>query len=204
MCRKAAADGITHLVATPHANDVYSFDPELNRRKLAELQSAIGNVPKLLPGCDFHLSYDNVQECLARPKDFTINNTSYLLVEFPDQFIPEQMDRVFYEIQLAGLVPILTHPERNPVCARRPELLYYWVTRGCLVQVTAHSSPAVLAPKHAASRSSGWRKTSFISSHQTPTTLSVAPPSFRNATARWRNPRGKKSRRGCFRRILRP
>jgi protein-tyrosine phosphatase len=139
MCKKAAADGITHLVATPHANYVYSFDPEVNRRKLAELQAAIGEAPKLLLGCDFHLSYDNIQECIRRPKDFTINNTSYLLVEFPDQFIPEQMDRVFYEIQVAGLTPIITHPERNPVCARKPELLYYWIMRGCLVQVTAQS-----------------------------------------------------------------
>jgi protein-tyrosine phosphatase len=139
MCKMAAEDGITHLVATPHCNYAYPFNSEVNRQKIAELQSAVGEVPKLLLGCDFHLSYDNIQRLVDTPMDFTINHSSYLLVEFPDQFIPEQLDRVFYEVQVAGLTPIITHPERNPVFARKPGLLYHWVTRGCLVQVTAQS-----------------------------------------------------------------
>ena len=139
MCQIAAEDGITHLVATPHCNYTYPFNPEVNRQKIAELQSAVGEVPKLFLGCDFHLSYDNIQKLVETPMDFTINHSSYLLVEFADQFIPEQIDRVFYEIQAAGLTPIITHPERNPVFARKSGLLYHWVTHGCLAQVTAQS-----------------------------------------------------------------
>jgi protein-tyrosine phosphatase len=139
MCQIAAKHGTTHLVATPHCNYTYPFNPDVNRQKIAELQSAVGEAPKLLLGCDFHLSYDNIQKIVETPLDFTINNSSYLLVEFPDQFIPEQLDRVFYEIQVAGLTPIITHPERNPVFARKSRLLYHWVTHGCLVQVTAQS-----------------------------------------------------------------
>jgi protein-tyrosine phosphatase len=139
MCMMAAQDGITHMVATPHCNYTYVFDPEVNRQKLAELQAAIGESLKLLLGCDFHLSYDNIQKLDKTPKEFTINQTSYLLVEFPDQFVPEQFDRIFYDIQVAGLVPIITHPERNPVFARKTGLLYHWVLNGCLSQVTAQS-----------------------------------------------------------------
>ena len=139
MCQIAAEDGITHLVATPHCNYTYPFDPETNRQKIAELQSAVGEVPKLFLGCDFHLSYDNIQRLVETPMDFTINQSSYLLVEFPDQFVPEQLDRVFYDVQVAGLTPIITHPERNPVFARKSGLLHHWVTHGCLAQVTAQS-----------------------------------------------------------------
>ncbi len=139
LCKMAAADGTTHLVATPHCNYAYPFDPEVNRQKLQELQAAVGEALKLLLGCDFHLSYDNIQKVIETPKDFTINQTSYLLVEFPDQFVPEQLDRVFYDIQVAGLTPIITHPERNAVFARKTGLLYHWVTHGCLSQVTAQS-----------------------------------------------------------------
>lgn len=139
MCRMAAADGITHLVATPHCNYRYKFDPEANRAKLAELQQAVGEQPQLMLGCDFHLSYDNIQKLVENSRDFTVNRTSYVLVEFGDHFIPDQMDRVFYEIECAGLTPILTHPERNHVFQRKPELLYRWITRGCLCQVTAKS-----------------------------------------------------------------
>lgn len=135
----AAADGITHLVATPHYNYIYDFDFEVNQGKLAELQAAVGDALKLLLGCDFYLSYDNIRRLIDNRGHFTINQTDYVLVEFGEQFNPEQMDRVFYEMQCARLLPILTHPERNPVFQRRPELLHYWVTRGCLVQVTAKS-----------------------------------------------------------------
>lgn len=147
MCQMAAKDGTTCLVATPHCNYRYDFDPEVNRSKLRELQAAVGEAPKLLLGCDFHLSYDNLQKLGKDGSNFTINNTSYLLVEFADHFIPEQMDTVFYEIEVAGLTPILTHPERNPTIQGKPELLFHWATRGCLVQVTAKSHLGGFGPR---------------------------------------------------------
>jgi protein-tyrosine phosphatase len=139
MCQMAAKDGTTHLVATPHCNYRYQFDPEVNQARLKELQTAVGESPKLLLGCDFHLSYDNLRRLAKDGSDFSINHTRYLLVEFADHFIPEQMDSVLYEIEVAGFTPILTHPERNSVIQRKPELLYHWALRGCLVQVTAMS-----------------------------------------------------------------
>ena len=139
MLKMAAADGTTHLVATPHCNYKYAFKPGENRTKLEALQEAVGEKPKLLLGCDFHLYYENIRQLVEDRGSFTINQSDYVLVEFGDQFVPEQMDRVFYEIECAGLIPILTHPERNPVFSRKPELLHRWVTRGCLCQITAKS-----------------------------------------------------------------
>jgi protein-tyrosine phosphatase len=139
MCRMAAEDGITHLVATPHCSYRYEFHPEVNRQKLNRLQSVVGESLRLLLGCDFHLSFDNIQQVVADRSPFTINGTRYLLVEFDEHFIPEQYDHVFYDLQVAGITPIITHPERNPVFRRRQEIVYPWVTRGCLVQITAQS-----------------------------------------------------------------
>ena len=139
MMKMAAGDGVTHVVATPHCNFRYAFNAVQNRRKAAELQSATGNAPEILLGCDFRLSYDNIHRLNEERADFSINGTQYLLVEFDDHFIPRQMDRVFYDIQVAGLTPILTHPERNAVCQRKFQDVYNWVVRGCLVQITAQS-----------------------------------------------------------------
>jgi protein-tyrosine phosphatase len=147
MCQMAAKDGTTHMVATPHCNYKYHFDLETNRAKLRELQSAVGESPSLLLGCDFHLSYDNLRKLKEPGSEFSINKTQYLLVEFADHFIPEQMDNVFYEIETAGYAPILTHPERNPVIQRKPELLYHWVGRGCLIQLTAMSYVGGFGPR---------------------------------------------------------
>lgn len=139
MCQMAAKDGTTHMVATPHCNYRYAFDAQANRSRLKELQAAVGDSPKLFLGCDFHLSYENLRRLGKNGSDFSINNTRYLLVEFADHFIPDQMDNVFYQIEVAGFTSILTHPERNPLIQRKPELLYHWATRGCLVQITAMS-----------------------------------------------------------------
>jgi protein-tyrosine phosphatase len=139
MMRMAAEDGITHTVATPHCNYRYTFDPELNRQKAAELQASIGDIPKVLLGCDFHLSYENVQHLMNNRANFTINGSSYVLVEFAEHFIPRQFEQVLYDVAVADLKPIITHPERNPVFQTRPDLVYEWVARGCLIQVTAQS-----------------------------------------------------------------
>jgi protein-tyrosine phosphatase len=139
MCRMAAEDGISHLVATPHCNYEFAFHPEINEQKVRELQGAVGDRPQLLLGCDFHLSYDNIQQITRDRGSFTVNESRYLLVELDDHFIPENMTQVFYDLQVAGLIPILTHPERNPVFHRKPEILYDWVGRGCMVQLTAKS-----------------------------------------------------------------
>ncbi|MDE3179750.1 MAG: exopolysaccharide biosynthesis protein [Acidobacteriota bacterium] len=139
MLKMAAADGITHLVATPHCNFSYPYDPSSNREKAAKLQAAVGESPQLMLGCDFHLSYENIRRLTDKTDEFGVNGSQYVLVEFDDHFIPDLMDNVFYEIQLAGFTPILTHPERNAVCRHKLGSVYNWVTRGCLVQVTAQS-----------------------------------------------------------------
>ena len=74
--------------APPHANGTYEFNPDINQQKLAILREA-NCPPKTFPltlglGCDFHLSYDNIQSALKDPARYTINGLGYLLVELPD------------------------------------------------------------------------------------------------------------------------
>src|SRR5258705_12095126 len=61
MCRMAAADGITHMVAAPHANNRYSYDRNYLKDLLAQLQARVGTSPQLSLGCDFHLSFENLE-----------------------------------------------------------------------------------------------------------------------------------------------
>jgi protein-tyrosine phosphatase len=139
MAESAAEDGITHIVCTPHANSHYNFQPEVNRQRIAELRSRLGDKITLGLGCDFHLSYNNILDAQANPAKYSINGNGYLLVEFADTNIPPSMNDAFKELQQAGLALILTHPERNPIIVRNPERLAEWVRMGCVVQVTASS-----------------------------------------------------------------
>jgi protein-tyrosine phosphatase len=139
MAKMAIDDGITHVACTPHANSEYMFRPEKNAALLAELQQKLGNQLMLGLGCDFHLSFDNIEDALAHPTKYTVNGKRYLLVEFPDFGIPQNISASFYEMAVAGIVPILTHPERNLTLMQKPEKLAQWLRMGCLVQVTAGS-----------------------------------------------------------------
>jgi protein-tyrosine phosphatase len=62
-----------------------------------------------------------------------------LLVEFADFAIPSSLDQSLHELQLAGIRPIVTHPERNPLVRAQPERLFRWLQQGCYAQVTAQS-----------------------------------------------------------------
>jgi len=142
MARQAADDGITHVVATPHASSRYSFDPDIISARLNALRAALAAESIALTlgsGCDFHLSYDNIQDALAHPAKYTINTKTYLLVELPDFGFAPTLGETFYEFQLAGMIPILTHPERNPTLQRTPDILAGWLRNGLLTQITTSS-----------------------------------------------------------------
>src|SRR5271170_57729 len=139
MVDLAVANGITHIVCTPHANDRWTFTPEINREKLAEIDAyAAGRITFDL-GCDFHLTYDIFQDQLNRPEKYTINGRRYLLVEFPDYGIQPSIGETLYEFVASGVTPVITHPERNATLQAKPEMMADWIRNGCVVQVTAGS-----------------------------------------------------------------
>jgi len=136
MCETAAADGITHQVATPHANDRYHYDREYLKGLLAELQSRVGDKIKLSLGCDFHLSFENIQDALSNPSRYVIDQTRYLLVEFSNYGIPQNATDSFTKFGDLGITVIVTHPERNPILRQNLQRVVEWAEQGCVVQVT--------------------------------------------------------------------
>jgi protein-tyrosine phosphatase len=139
MCAIAWQDGIEHIVATPHANEEYFYDRKYLEDLLQKLQGETGGKPALSLGCDFHFSFENVQDAFANPSRYTIGNTPYLLVEFNDYSLPPAIDDSLSELLNFGLKPIITHPERNPMLQRTPERVLDWVRGGCAVQITANT-----------------------------------------------------------------
>ncbi len=139
MVRLAAEHGTTDLVATPHANPNFRFDPEIVHARMAEVSAASGNVLRLHSGCDFHLSYDNIQDAIANPRKYTINQLRFLMVEFSDLLIFVNTCEIFSRLQEGGMIPVITHPERNTLLRQRIEHITAWVEGGACVQITAQS-----------------------------------------------------------------
>lgn len=146
MAEDAVSDGITHVVATPHANSHYVFEFSRVRVARKELSERLEGRLTLATGCDFHLSPENLKAIRIESAPFCINQKDYLLVELNDFSIPPSMDQALHELQLAGLHPIITHPERNGLLRAQPERLRKWVELGCYAQVTAGSLTGVFGP----------------------------------------------------------
>jgi protein-tyrosine phosphatase len=146
MAEDAIADGITHVVATPHASADHRFEYHRVRSTLDELNSKLGGRLTVASGCDFHLNHENLLALRNDPRPYCINQHDYLLVEFNDFSIPPSMDQTLHELRLAGIHPIITHPERNPILRTHPERLQRWIGFGCYVQITAGSFTGVFGP----------------------------------------------------------
>ena len=139
MLELAAESGITDIVATPHSDLRFRFQPEVMAAQIAELQSHLGDRIRIHRGCDFHLHFDNIRTCLTDTARFTINGKRYLMVEFADQTIPKTIADVFEDMIARDITPVITHPERNKLLMGRIDDMAKWIRLGCLIQVTGAS-----------------------------------------------------------------
>ncbi len=138
MLLMAADAGTTDIVASPHSNGEYVFRPDIIAERIAELQEKAPNI-RIHTGCDFHLSYENVEDCFVHPDKYTINHLNYLLVEFPDGALIPNIDQIFERMLEMNVIPIMTHPERNWIIQQSFDQFASWVKLGALTQVTAGS-----------------------------------------------------------------
>jgi protein-tyrosine phosphatase len=139
MCEMAIKDGITAIVCTPHANDTYAYDRSQLMATLTELKKKIDDRLDLRLGCDFHLSFDNIESAMEDADRFCVAGTDYLLVEFSDFSIPPAVYDSLMRFVNMGITPIVTHPERNMLMQRRPETVLKLANMGCAIQLTANS-----------------------------------------------------------------
>lgn len=146
LLRAFYRDGVRTVVATPHrlhprfpleqeaVDRAFSrLEAELQSREEEELQVRVE------PGAEVRYCPD----LPARRKELgglTLGrSSSFLLLELPFDFLPEELPRVLFELCASEVTPILAHAERYPEYQSDPELLRDAVRRGALVQVTAAS-----------------------------------------------------------------
>jgi len=139
LLQLARDTGTTAIVASPHADTHYRFDPQQVDALLAAAQERVGASIRIVRGCDFHLMLDNIQAALAHPTRYTINSGPYLLMELSDLMIFPNTNQIWQELEDAGMRIILTHPERNPLLQDQMERIEEWVAQGRYMQLTAQS-----------------------------------------------------------------
>src|SRR5699024_111462 len=142
LAKAAIKEGITKIVATPHHKnrnyDNYKNEVIYQVSVLNDLLS-INQLPlTVLPGQEVRI-YGEILEDYEAGEILPIDETKYILIEFPSDSVPQYATRLFYDMQLQGLIPVIVHPERNRELLQHPETMYELILNGALSQVTAAS-----------------------------------------------------------------
>ena len=143
MAEAAVAQGIKHLLCTPHHNNgKYDNPAEEVIFKVQQLQNVLDrrNIPlTLYEGQEVRISGDLPEQIRAGNILFVDLNNRYLLIEFPTGEIPVYAERLFYDLVDMGHRPIIVHPERNKGFIEDPNRLIPFIELGALAQLTAPS-----------------------------------------------------------------
>jgi protein-tyrosine phosphatase len=142
MARQQADQGVTAVACTSHIlPGLYHNSGPALRAATQELQDILdqeGISLALTTGADVHMAPDFVAE-LRSGKLLSIADSRYVLVEPPHHIAPPQLEDFFFNLVVAGYVPILTHPERLSWVPSRYETIKRLVRSGVWMQVTAGS-----------------------------------------------------------------
>lgn len=142
MAKAATEQGITEIVATPHHKnrtyDNYKTDIKKHVSVLNELLESQQIPLTVLPGQEVRI-YGEVVEDFEKGDIQTINDSKYILIEFPSDSVPLYTEQLFYDLQVAGLRPVIAHPERNRELLRNHTKMYELIRGGALAQLTAAS-----------------------------------------------------------------
>lgn len=117
--------------------------------------------PTVLPGSDIHFQPDIIDQIKnntilllnqsppSASGNFSIQNPkskiknpgtrNYILLELPDYFLFPQVRDSIIQLKEHGIIPVLSHPERNAMIQRNSKILRKLVEAGALSQVTAMS-----------------------------------------------------------------
>ena len=142
MARMSVADGVSVVACTPHIlPGLYdNAGPEI-RQATQALQQALereGIPLRLVTGADVHMVPDLVAG-LQSGRLLSLNDTRYLLVEPPHHVAPVRIEDFFFNLLVAGYVPVLTHPERLSWIEVQYPTIQRMVRAGVWMQITAGS-----------------------------------------------------------------
>jgi protein-tyrosine phosphatase len=142
MARAFVNQGVTEVACTPHIlPGLYHNTGPAIRLAVQRLQGALDQegIPLVLAtGADVHMAPDFVAG-LRSGHLLSIADSRYVLVEPPHHTAPPQLEDFFFNLVVAGYVPVLTHPERLSWVPSRYETIKKLVRAGVWMQVTAGS-----------------------------------------------------------------
>jgi protein-tyrosine phosphatase len=138
MLRIAAADGITTIVATPHAHHTRPAAIQRAVARLNTLSREYDLSVTVLAGSEVRVG-PGIVERVRSGQLLTLNGSASILIELylHDEWPLALVERALDRLLDAGLQPVLAHAERYPFVQHDPSALSSLIARGIPVQINA-------------------------------------------------------------------
>ena len=144
MLREAASQGITDVVNTVHYQhpkvETEDISFERIQKEVKTLQTELDNLDipvKLHCGAEVFF-LPNLLEIKDDPF-VTFSHGKYMLIEFQVHQLPDIQKQELFDLKMAGIIPIIAHPERYIPVQEDISIVTNWLEAGCLIQVDAGS-----------------------------------------------------------------
>lgn len=143
LCEMLVADGVAMVLATPH--QLGKFDgfnhPQQVRQSVKDLSKELKDrgIPlTVLPGADIRID-ERIPSLLKEDKILSLaDGHKYILIELPHQtFI--NIEPILPELGSMGISVIISHPERNSILMKQPQIVQPWLEHSVYLQITAAS-----------------------------------------------------------------
>lgn len=133
MLKEAKEAGFTKIISTSHYIEGYYESDEAERTELLnEVQKNISGI-ELYLGNEIYIT-NNMINLIQNKKASTINNSKYVLFEFPLSAKSMNDKEVVYRLIENGFIPIIAHPERYSYVQDNPEYIEELAEMGALFQ----------------------------------------------------------------------
>lgn len=143
MAKAAVAEGIEYVLVTPHYQNGQFINKKVDILEAMEAFQTVLNmrgIPlKLFPGQEVRITAQLLEQIDANEIQFIDEENKYVLIEFPTMSVPNFSETLFFQLAKRGITPIIVHPERNQVFMQHPDVLYQFIEKGALGQLTAGS-----------------------------------------------------------------
>jgi protein-tyrosine phosphatase len=154
MLHRMQADGVTHVIATPHCNQNLQLFRDVIPLHVARLNEAAQHkkiAVTVLSGSEIALQHtENYRRNYEQGKLCHLgDNPKFSLLEFPWQKerFPEGVVELLVWLRERGTTPIVAHPERTPCLRENREMLRRLVDAGAWLQITVDSLCGVNTPR---------------------------------------------------------
>lgn len=132
--------GIKDLVITSHYIDETKYNINVKERNklLRKLKKLIPTDINIYLGNEVFLT-DRIIELLNDKSISTLNNSKYILVEFPLTNLLNNYGNIFCNLTEKNIVPIIAHPERYSFIQKDKNKIYEFLDYNILLQINIES-----------------------------------------------------------------